>query len=948
MCKLFFFLLFCSPLAEAQQPFVHEYWLNEYNTPVKVNAIIQDITGYIFVGTDAGVYRFNGRSFVLLSDSICKPVTALVENNGKVYVGYSNGIIAEVDNDSVHRLRIYGYVPATPVHSILIDGDVLFATTEEGIFSLFQNRSILLNSENGMSDDFAYCVYKRSTKQLLVGTDKGINCLSLVNNKLHIDIINSSTVAGMVDNIVTVIGRGNFANDFWIGTQNGGVMKVVISKKNKISAISAIKNWEWGQVNDILPYAENKAWVATEDGYILNIDLSNKTLPAQPYYLGKSIKKILLGKTGNIWCATTDGLTMLTTQFLTYIPLFKNYSLGTLTSMTCDKENNLWYAQRNKLYKMPLKGINEQSEIIYSAASDITSLYADTLSGIWIGTIDNGLWYWKDNKTEHVENIPRIEKTSILSIAGNKDNIWISSLNGVEQTKLIAPGKLQLIQHHSKRSGVGSDYIYQLHIDRFGEVWMATDGAGICMYDTVYHHWDSSNGIQSKVIYSITEDVDTNIWIGTLDKGLYFFDGKSSWISTHKKAGTPLINISTLAANNTGQVIVVHQKGIDEWYPLSHEFRHFGKRFLMPIDSVSTVLNCFAKDTAGNVYIPFNLGFMVFKNQDSRYDISPTVCIRSVSVFLQQIPEMQHSFSYNQNNITIAYDGINYTSTDPVHYRYLLEGYNNKWTYTDDELVTFPQLSPGKYTFNLESSLNKNYFKSSRISYSFVITMPFWKSIWFLLLVAIVIIVLVITYIRLRERQLKKISQLQKERMLYEYEHLKTQVNPHFLFNSLNTLASLIEEDRDAAIDYTTQLSDLYRHMLAYRERDLVLLAEEWEILLGYMYIQQSRFGKALHMQANIPADILRTKKIVPLSLQIVVENAIKHNIVSASVPLTIYISADENEIVIKNHLQPKISKERSSGLGLENIKKRYRLLSRKDVTYGIKNNDFIITLPLL
>src|ERR1044072_5543688 len=105
---------------------------------------------------------------------------------------------------------------------------------------------------------------------------------------------------------------------------------------------------------------------------------------------------------------------------------------------------------------------------------------------------------------------------------------------------------------------------------------------------------------------------------------------------------------------------------------------------------------------------------------------------------------------------------------------------------------------------------------------------PFWETPWFFALAAIFIFGTLYLYIKWRERELKNVTKLQSERMRFEYEHLKSQVNPHFLFNSLNTLTSLIEDgEKGAATAYTVQLSDLYRNMLAYRDRDLISLAEE-------------------------------------------------------------------------------------------------------------------------
>jgi LytS/YehU family sensor histidine kinase len=136
--------------------------------------------------------------------------------------------------------------------------------------------------------------------------------------------------------------------------------------------------------------------------------------------------------------------------------------------------------------------------------------------------------------------------------------------------------------------------------------------------------------------------------------------------------------------------------------------------------------------------------------------------------------------------------------------------------------------------------------------------------------------------------------------------------------------------------------------MLAYRNRDLVALGEEWEILQNYLYIQKSRFGDALILVTDVPERLMQTKRIVPLSLQLLVENAIKHNIVSKTTPLTISITATDDKITVRNNLNLKMSKEKGSGLGLVNIKKRYNLLTDKNIYIGVSDTEYIVILPLL
>jgi ligand-binding sensor domain-containing protein len=938
-------------LALAQQSFVKDFWLNESNSPVKVNAIIQDSTGYIWLGTDAGVFRFNGRTFIHISDSVNKPVTAIACSKNMIYVGYVNGQIAEIENyTKAMVVKIRNVTPHSTIRHLALYKNFLLACTEEGVFAVSAGVGIVLNNVSGLSDNFTYSLCFSQDGKMFVGTDKGISVINLSVEKIGVNRVFIESKDELADNIVRVIEPAYDKNSFWIGTQNGGISQLRLSIDSNYSFIKSNMSWRWGQVNDIFSLTKDTAWAVTDNGYLLNLVIHNDTIVTKAYYTGKNLKKILLDRCGNIWCATNEGITMFTIRYISLLKPGDLYSLHELTAMTCDKNDNLWFAENKELYRIALNDTFNNPEKVLCSSYSISSLCSGKPDEIWVGTFGKGLWCLRGNKLTPVTNIETLNNASVLSISCNGDHLWVSSLNGVEEMRITDNSKniVQLIKHHNKQSGIGSDYVYQLYTDRSGRVWIATDGAGICMYDgSGYHHWDSSSGFTAKVVYSITEGADSTIWAGALDKGIFFYDGIGRWHFSHKKNGLQDINISALGANSTNQLIVVEQNGIDEWYPSSHEFRHFNKRILDGIDSTSNIPNNIARDTSGRVYVPSSKGFLVFDNQYHDYSINPLAHINAVSVFLMPKVGLPATFNYSENYITITFDGINFVNSDQVHYRYLLEGYNNKWIYTDDESVTFPKLSSGNYRFKVQASLNKTFY-GKEASYTFTITTPFWLEKWFYTLILVVVILLIYGYTVLREKQLTKVARLQEERMIYEYEHLKSQVNPHFLFNSLNTLTGLIEEDKLAAVDYTTQLADLYRHMLAYRDKNLVLLSEEWEILKGYMYIQQSRFGQALCMDVNIPAELFNTKKVIPLSLQIVVENAIKHNIISLSSPFTITINANNEEIIISNPLRQKISKEKSSGLGLSNISRRYALLSKKEVFYGIINDEFVVKLPLL
>jgi LytS/YehU family sensor histidine kinase len=179
-----------------------------------------------------------------------------------------------------------------------------------------------------------------------------------------------------------------------------------------------------------------------------------------------------------------------------------------------------------------------------------------------------------------------------------------------------------------------------------------------------------------------------------------------------------------------------------------------------------------------------------------------------------------------------------------------------------------------------------------------------------------------------------------------QYESLKSQVNPHFLFNSLNALTNLVYEDPDKAAKFIKQLSQVYRYVLDTRAKELVPLEEELQFLKSYLYLQEIRFDGNLKIYLKLDA----TKgHVAPLALQLLVENAIKHNVVSHDEPLAIHLYEQEGFVVVENVINKKmLLGEESSGLGLENIKQRYTFLSNQPVVITDSDGKFTVKLPLV
>jgi len=185
-----------------------------------------------------------------------------------------------------------------------------------------------------------------------------------------------------------------------------------------------------------------------------------------------------------------------------------------------------------------------------------------------------------------------------------------------------------------------------------------------------------------------------------------------------------------------------------------------------------------------------------------------------------------------------------------------------------------------------------------------------------------------------------------KESMEAQYNNLKNQVNPHFLFNSLNALTNLVYQDQDKAVKFIKQLSEVYRYVLASRDKELVQLEEEIHFLDSYIFLQQIRFGDKLKISIEL-SDV--KSMVAPMALQMLVENAIKHNEISEDHPLTIRVYNRDKKIIIKNSLRRKpVLAEDSQGLGLENIKKRYEFLTEHKVEVSEVEEKFVVVIPMI
>lgn len=206
----------------------------------------------------------------------------------------------------------------------------------------------------------------------------------------------------------------------------------------------------------------------------------------------------------------------------------------------------------------------------------------------------------------------------------------------------------------------------------------------------------------------------------------------------------------------------------------------------------------------------------------------------------------------------------------------------------------------------------------------------------------------ILFFFREYKRQWQETEELRQRSAQANIQLIKSQINPHFLFNNLNVLSGMLIRDNPEANRFIEEFSKVYRYILSNQDKELVELRSELEFIQPYIFLMQKRFDKGLRVTLDVPP-AYESWYVVPAALQMLIENAIKHNVVSKSRPLDIQIHANGNQtLVVKNTLQPRLAAEPSTRIGLENIRKRYELISGRTVSIKQTGDSFEVAIPLL
>lgn len=897
------------------------------------NTIFVDEYNALWIGTDDGLFEWRHNAAVRAPIPGELTITALYACNGQVLIGTRDGHLLRYEalnqrSDTIASLR-------SEISSITCRGALMcIALKGRGYYTVNPFGIEHISRRQGLGDLYTYHLQIDEDGSIWSSSDKGLSI-----DRGSGTVIPFALNRLIPDRLVTCFQKKD--SFLFCGTQLGDVCRINLIDSTVMLYPKA--NWDGAQVNDITVLDGHVAITTDNGAYLLELNGDG----CQTIYRGKPFFNVVYDQEAFLWFCGEGILLWTLGEQMNLIQDIGSHSLRNMHCVCCASPGLLFLATEEGLAKVNL---DDSSMRVCPLPFDpdeieINSLFLDTKGKLWVGTSGAGL-YIADTSTwesQHVMTDSSGESPTILSVCGDSNRIWFSSLNGVWYSD-----DRQFPYHfHSLEETfrMKNNYVYQVKRSRDGSMWFATDGEGMQqLKEDRLTNISTQQKIPAKVFYSMEEDEAGQKWFSAYNDGLYCL-AKDTVVHLGMQQGLSSNDILSLASINRDCMIAVSQLGIDlidiHGFALTH----------IPYESMVTYpvpeANAIAANGLNGAYIVTNTGLLHYTFPSYKKQFTPKACIESKYVMGYRSVAGRNSFPASQNFFRFCINAHSNTGL-PIYYRYKLKGLNEQWNVTTDKEIVFPRLMPGHYELMLQAANNRFFCNATQDRWAFSIEFPFWQKPWFILLTLSTLSLLLYYLIKYRERRIQRVQQLEKEKAVAEFANLKHQVSPHFLFNSFNTLIQVIDEDKEKAIEYTQMLSDFYRSLISYRDVDLVSLDEELSLLTKYMYLQNMRFGDNLSLDVQVTAEQARQAMIPPLTLQLLAENAVKHNTISAAKPLCLTLRAEGNYLSMTNNINRKQQQEAGEKIGLRNIRNRFNLFTSLPVEIEENEKTFTIRLPIL
>lgn len=900
------FLLF-APKLWAQQYHFKTYSVREGVPQSQVYALLQDSRGYLWLGTrGGGLARYDGREFVTfnqrngLKDAY---IHALTEDaNGNLWVATNQGLA------SFNGERFTWYQPGSDsvqwtIFDLCFDGKGrLWLATIQGL-RLFENDRF--SAIKGLKPEIVYTVKADTAGLVWYGGANGMGQIDARQKEMS-----HTRLPRLRKGLSTTIQALWVENEqkIWIGTYGAGLYlwngksysrpseEDLLSKENIFSLLKT----------------NGKLWIATMENGIGILDEKSR----QVQWLGEReglannhARCILRDRNGNYWIGTSGaGVSNYFGQQFTLYDKDDGLAGNYIYSIARDAKGRL-------LIGHSAEGFSREDSIgyrVFSAKTGFMDVKVKAMAPlsngkVLIGTEGSGLFLLDDTL---LTELPAMKNKLIRSILTVNDSLFYVATAGHGVFEYSQSDLHWQYKQFGKKEGLSSLRINHLHLDTLKRLWMASEKGDLqyLLNSEIFTIETVSKNMVKVAIRSLAEDDQGYLWMGTAGQGLFslplYANGDKTMRQYGLTEGLHSNNIYLLASDKRGRLIAGSEAGLDliwlngrEW----KEIKHYGNN--QGFTGVETCQNAVWLDANGTGWFGTINGLVRYVPALNKSNAAPPqLLLKSVKIFYNPIQSTPYAsdisswgvpgfaqLPHHQNHVTFDFQGINLSNPDGVQYSWMLVGQEDSWSpFSYQQSVTYSSLPAGDFVFLLRAKNEEGVITPKPLKYRFKVLPPWWKT-WPALFIAILVLAAVIALLftwRLnlaRQKHAEREAQLRLENELLELQQktLRLQMNPHFIFNALNSIQSLIGSDQEQQARYfLAKFARLMRQILDYSRAGTISLAQELTLLENYLLVEKfcqgNRFDYSLQVAEGLDVSEV---SIPPMLLQPFIENAIKHGL---------------------------------------------------------------------
>ncbi|MCF8369868.1 MAG: histidine kinase [Bacteroidales bacterium] len=928
-----------------------------------VYSIIQDRYGYIWFGTWDGLNKYDGYNFTTynvsagLSDHTIYDIVE--DTEGNLWLGTNNGL-NKFDRKTQHftyyenlrkdTLSLFG----SRVLDLLLSKDgSLWLGTGGGLVKFDQKNEDFVNFLSTSQDydsprsNYILNICEDTEGMLWLGTTYGLVVFDPTTSRStrYYTIPGDST--SLSNNNIRYILQENSGN-FWIGTREG--LNYYDTASRQIKQFFHEPDNPNSLASDyirviFMDRAEN-IWVGTEAGGLNMYNRENDQFLRFTNQLNNTnslsndkVYSIFEDASGNLWVGTFKGVN----KNNKYINEFQHHE-QLLAEEKGLNNNFIWsFAEDNDhyIYVATSNGVNiinkntgEFSYLVNNpldegslAANEVrTIIYSASENCLWIGLYGTGLdrYDLDDGKIMHYYPDPNkngLSNEYINDLLEDKDGlIWIATGRGLS---VLNPKTNQFRVYKNlpqNENSLSNDVVVSLYEDPDGFIWIGTYG-GLNKFDKKNKQFTrffnaANHPVGRHAIFYVTQDKTGKLWIGTSGGGIVKLDPETmDFTSYTEKDGLPNNIVYGILEDEMGNLWLSTNLGLVKFYTIGERFVNYDVKD--GIQSFEFNLGSCYKDKYGNMYFGGMNGYNVFNPKDILINPNPPVVV--ISAF-RKFNEVQPFELFNGDTIVLNHDdnffsfeisALDYTNPYKNKYMYYLENVDNDWVKTDanNRIAEYKKVTPGTYTFKAKGSNNDGTWNEEGISIVVIINPAWYSTWWFKLALGLIIVAIIWLLIYRRIQQIKnrseverRVLEIEKQKFELEQKALRLQMNPHFIFNSLNSIQSyIVTHNTEMAVTYLGKFSQLMRLILTNSGNKFIPLKEELKSLTYYLDLEKLRFDNKFEyeivLEKNLDQEFI---EIPPMIIQPYVENAIIHGILYKETKGLITIGFELKEKIIK------------------------------------------------